>query len=164
MGVIRNIGVWLASIKGWWLVVGTLPSVVAAISGYFEGLPWAAIIVYWTAALAVGMALVLLSLLTFERATTFYTTRKEQTRIMTALENLGESITELDLPTAAAIWAGTAEIGNIERHTYFRGLKNAVDMGKIKASNFNKAGKANRNTTVDFEALKEFWHKKRVIR
>lgn len=163
-GAIRQIGLFFASIKGWAILVSTLPGIATLVVGQSEGLPSAAIITYTSVSLVCGLASVALGFWIFERATIYFTTRKEQDRIITALGNLGENVEKLDLPTAAAIWAGTLDSADIVRHTYFRGLKDAVDNKKIRAFNLNARGHAYIKTHVDLEDLKDFWRTKGVIR
>ena len=131
-------------------------------TGWWEGLSWAARITYATVTLAAALAIVVLAVWIWEKGTLYLTTRRDQQRIVKALNNLGEDTQELDIITAAAIWAGTLDISNIERHTYFRGLKDAVNKRKIEPTNLTN-GKADKKTKVDFESLMDYWRSKKII-
>jgi hypothetical protein len=160
---VRNVGVFFTTIKGWAYLMSLIPTMATFVSGVLEQLPWPYRITLTTVTLAAGLLIVAASLWIWERAAILITNRRERQRIMISLSNLGDNVNALDLPTAAAIWAGTGEISNIERHVYFRSLKNAVDNGKISASNLNKAGEVNAKTKADFESLKDYWRNKGVI-
>ncbi|MEO3428924.1 hypothetical protein AAFN88_08725 [Pelagibius sp. CAU 1746] len=154
---------FLVTVKGALYLVGVAPAVISFFSGWLDGLSTSAIVAYSMLALVSGLAAVSLALWIYERATLFLTSRRQQERIMQGLLTLGEDVTELDIPTAAGIWAGTYSAESVERHLNFRGLKSAARRGLIKTT-YTEDGKVNVRTKLDLESLKEFWRKKGVIR
>jgi hypothetical protein len=149
-------------IKGWLYMLSVAPSLLVAFT-WWEGLSWTWRIVLFMNVLAAGLAAVACGLIIWERATLFLTSRKEQRRITATINALGDNVQELDIPTAAAIWAGTMETANVERHAHFRGLKNAVDRGLIRPTNHAAPRTANMHTKVDVSSLLDFWRSKGVI-
>ena len=160
-----TLGNWFRSLQGWlYMLSAAVPAVFGWIAATWDGLSWSARLMLVLGAIAVGLNIVCAAIWVFDKIRLAFKTAVEQDRIMAALGNLGEEVAELDLLTAAAIWAGTGEIENIDRHVHFRGLKNAVDNNRIKAENFDGRGKAYKKTKLDFESLKDYWRGKGVIR
>lgn len=63
---------------------------------------------------------------------------------------------EIDLDTAAAIWAGTRDPDDVTRHLRFRELKQGVRNGLLKPHKMPNGG-VSRRTTVKPEALESFF-------
>ena len=164
MGWIKSIGLFFASAKGLVYAVSIVPAVVAIVLGWFEGRPASDIIMILAVTIAAGLVVAAHGLWIWQTGSVFLTSRKQQDHIIQSLNDLGEDVENLDLPTAAAIWAGSHDDQDITRHVQFRGLKNAVNLGKIKATNLRSGENANRTTQVDFESLQDFWRTKGVIR
>ena len=62
---------------------------------------------------------------------------------------------EVDLPTAAAIWSGSWDVGNAYRHVCFRNLKWAINAEYLSAAQLN-GRKANIKSTVRPSDLKRY--------
>lgn len=65
---------------------------------------------------------------------------------------------EMDLPTAAAIWSGSWDTGNVHRHVAFRNLKFAIRKGDLEASHLDD-GKVNIKARVRSNDLKTFFER-----
>lgn len=66
------------------------------------------------------------------------------------------NLDEIDLPTAAAIWSGTRDENDVNRHLRFRELKQAVREGKLRSCS-RVGGKVNRFTTVKPDELATYF-------
>lgn len=66
-----------------------------------------------------------------------------------------KGLNEIDLNTAAAIWAGTRDESNTVRHLRFRALKQAIHNGQLKAHKI-KDGNVDKDTTVKPSNLHAF--------
>ena len=163
----RFIGLWFASLKGWGIALAVAPSIIAVIGGLFEGLPWAATVAYFTLALAGGLALVFFGMLVLEGAANYLTGRKEQKRIAEQIKALqSEGYHQIDTGTAAAIWAGTREEGNLWRHLRFRMIKAAITTGDIPGALIGGqplTGGANIHTWMPLDRLVEYFISRGIL-
>ncbi len=128
-----------------------------------DQLPWSLRVPAMMVSFASGLIIISLGVFLYEKIGVFVTARADRKRILGHLDQLGENVTRLNIKTAAEIWAGTREEGDIQRHIYFRCLKDAVNNGKLFSINLEKKQKANIKTAVDVESLKAFWRSKGVI-
>ena len=66
--------------------------------------------------------------------------------------HIAAGATVIDTPTAAAIWAGTMETGDIQRHLCFRLIKMAINDGSIKNARFaGESQRANMHTKIPLD-------------
>lgn len=100
-----------------------------------------------------------------EMIETYLTSRATRDRIEKQLaEYVAAGETMIDTPTAAAVWAGTMETGDIQRHLYFRMIKLAVDNGTIKNAKFSdQSQRANMYTKIPLDEFKGFLKAKGVL-
>ena len=147
------------------LVVATL-SVWAALEAMADEFPTAHVIFIGTVTAMAGLLVVYFALIVYEKVSVLITSRVDQARISGLLENLGNDVSEIDLMTAAGIWAGTLAPENIERHSYFRGLKAAVRSDDLVVTYRPGPGTRDRGlyTRVDLNSLKDYWRRRKVIR
>jgi hypothetical protein len=130
---IRAIGMAFAGIKGWLWFISVTPAIAVYLLGLFEHRPWSEIISLCAGALAFGMALVYYGVRLSETVTSYLTSHKERERVSRQIKDcIDAGMSELDTATAAAIWAGTREEGDIIRHLRFRTIKAAISRGEIK--------------------------------
>ena len=174
--VFVTVGQWLRSIQGWAFGVSLLPAITAFIAGLFDRLPWAAIVAYSTVALAAGATLVLLALVIAQKAAVYFTKRKERARIASQInEYMTAGHSRIDTPTAAAIWAGTRDDDDVNRHLRFRLIKAAINRGEIRntiqvgdprqspARLRNLTVWANRHTHLPLTELRDFLIRQGVV-
>jgi hypothetical protein len=164
---IRDIGLFLQSVKGWVLFATTLPTVAVYFLGFFEKRPWSEIVVLALVALGSGLVIVFYAIGLVEKCSTFLTSRKEQLRISSHIRELRDSgVTEIDTSTAAAIWSGSREDGDLNRHLRFRQIKSLIDKGEIKnTKQKGGAGKsANIHTWMPLDELSEYFTRSGVIK
>ena len=127
-----RIGLFASSVKGLVILAAIVPSILTVIIGLVEALPIAWIVALACVTLMCGAAFMLIVTVLAERALRYFTSRKDQRRVASQLSPLiDEGVTVIDAPTAAAIWAGTREEGDVVRHICFRRIKNAVNKGEI---------------------------------
>ena len=163
LSTVRNLATAANVAKGLGILFAAVVSVWTAVSAVLADWPTPTII-FITVAVAMAAAILVYFIMgVYIRASHFIRTRSDQTRIMTLLNNLGENVAELDIITAAGIWAGTLELANVERHSYFRGLKNAVNAEEIVPT-FMEHEHANKNTRLSLNSLTDYWRRKGVIR
>ena len=161
---IRNLTTAANLVKGVITLFTTSMSVWVAVTAMLAEFPTPIVILLTlAAALAAAMCAYFIIEL-YEKASFFLTSRKEQNRIQQLLDNLGENVDELDLATAAGIWAGTLAGENIERHSYFRGLKNAIKHGHLIVRYRPKGPRSGPGTRVELNSLRDFWRNRKVIR
>lgn len=162
-----RVGLFFGSLKGWLYLSGAVPSIAVAVFGFFEGLSWAEGITLATVALATGMVFVNAVMAIWERASTYFTGRSEQKRIAEQIKALQEGGHHLiDTGTAAAIWAGTREEGNLWRHLRFRMIKAAITMGDIPDALIDGqplTGGANIRTWVPLDRLVEYFISRGIL-
>jgi hypothetical protein len=163
---VRSVGLAFASVKGWLFAVSLMPAVLTYLLGFYEGLPWAAIAAYSTAALALGVWLAWGFLKLYEAAAGHFTAWATRSRINSQLrEYVDAGETMVDTPTAAAIWAGTLDADNIQRHLYFRMIKLAIAHGVIKNAQFKDGiRKVNMYTKIPLEEFIKFLQLKGVLK
>lgn len=165
MGWIKDIGVAMASAKGWAYAVSLVPTALVFGAGLFEGRPWSEIIVLVTIALVAGLLLVGLALTLWERTTSYFATRKDQRRIaQDIVDYMDEGFTEIDTSTAAALWAGTNDPTVLQFKLKFRRIKMAINKQEITgATKLSSKGKAFIKTNVPTESLKQYFLSRNII-
>jgi hypothetical protein len=161
---LRNTGLWLNSLRGFVWAILLMPSVVILIGRWMRGLDWSETIFLFMGALAFGVIIAFFGLKLFEYLGSRFTGSAERKRIREQIESLkAAGYPSIDTPTIAAIWAGTMEAENIERHVKFRLIKAAVDTRQINGAILHGPGGANKNTQIPIAALELFFEKNGVI-
>ncbi|RWQ58833.1 hypothetical protein [Mesorhizobium sp.] len=165
LGGLRAVGLAVMSIKGWVAMIGIVLTAMAALIAWLDSLSWTQIYLLILLSLCAAVWLALISLRLFEAGRSYLTSKATRDRIIRQIDEYttaGETM--VDTPTAAAIWAGTMEIGDIQRHLYFRMLKLAVDNGTIKNVVLAPGQRrANKDTRIPLSELVSYLKLKGVL-
>jgi len=156
---LNKVGQFFRSVSGWiWGIGVGIPSVGTFVTGLVEGQPWSYIIYMTTGVAALAMAFIYHGIKSWDYAAAKIGTKAEKTRILKELdeyENSGYPI--IDIPTAAAIWAGTREEGSINRHLCFRKLKAGASNKLIQTVNPPGGTVVNIHTLVPIDSLRNYF-------
>ena len=163
---LQSIGLFFQSLKGWLAILTISPAFVASILA-FEDRPWSEIVAITVVVLAASAVVVFYGICLVEKGSSYLTNKREQKRISEMLNVISDSgISELDTGTAAAIWAGTREDGNVIRHLRFRQIKAIIAKGEIKNTT-TKGGSGqgpNIYTWMPLDELKDYFRRQGIIK
>lgn len=156
---LQQIGHFFRTVQGWVGVLSALPTVGAAVMAFLEDQPWSGIIFISTATLAYMLAAIYCFIGTMD----YVKGKLTKNRIIRGLQSYQNSgYVNIDLPTAAAMWANTRDDQSIERHISFRKLKAAVDTKKL--ASVGNVANANIKTHVPISELVKFFENDEVYK
>jgi len=162
----NKVGQFFRSISGWiWFLGIGVPMVGTFVTSLLEGKDWSYIIFVTIGVASFAMFFIYHGIKGWDYAAAKIGTKAERARILKDIDDYKNSgLTRIDLPTAAAIWAGTLEQGNVNRHLCFRKLKAAVvkrKMNPIIDGQYITNGifgfEINKNTEVLLDDLKKYF-------
>lgn len=161
---VKNLATIANLVNGVAAFITAAMSVWMAVTAVLANFPTPLVIFLATAVAALTAIFLFFALQIYGFVTINLMSRKGQNRVMALLDNLGDGAKDLDLMTAAAIWADTLASVDIERHSYFRGLKDAINQGHLIVTYRPEGPKSGPGTRVEINSLKDFWRKRKVIR